>query len=257
MNNIMSIKLIISGACGRMGRSIAALALRDPAFSLGAALEAPKHDAVGRDLSAMLGSSAPVGVAVTDDAEAALGQGDVVVEFTVPEVTIAHVELAKRLKKPMVIGTTGLSEAQHAQLRAAASAIPIVFSANMSLGVNVLFELVQAAATHLGPGYDVEVIEAHHRHKQDAPSGTAKRLAAVLATSRRQRVDSIPVHAIRAGEIVGDHTVVFAGPSERLELTHRAQSREVFAQGALRAAQFVVGHGPGLYDMSDVLSMRV
>ena len=253
----MAITLIISGACGRMGRSIAGLALRDPVFSIGAALEAPKHEAVGRDLGAVLGASAAIGVAVTDDAEIAMSRGDVAIEFTVPEVTIAHVELAKRLKKPMVIGTTGLSETQHAQLRAAASAIPIVFSANMSLGVNVLFELAQAAATHLGSGYDVEILEAHHRHKKDAPSGTAKRLAAVLAMSRRQRVDSIPVHAIRAGEIVGDHTVVFAGPSERLELTHRAQNREVFAQGALRAAQFVVKQVPGLYDMADVLKMRV
>jgi len=154
----------------------------------------------------------------------------------------------------MVIGTTGLSDAQRETIRLVSATIPIVLSPNMSLGVNVLFELAQAAAHRLGPGYDVQIVESHHRHKPDAPSGTAKRLAEVLASARHHLPAAIPVHAIRAGDIVGDHTVIFAGPSERMELTHRAHSREVFAQGALRAARFVVGKPPGLYDMSHVLT---
>jgi len=249
------ITLIISGCCGRMGRSIATLALHDfeQLFSVAAALEVAGHEALGHDLGTVLGRSSPLGVRVGSDARAALGQGDVLIEFTAPDVTITHVQLAQQLGKPIVIGTTGLSDAQRATLQTAAKSIPIVFSPNMSLGVNVLFELTQLAAERLGLSFDVEVIESHHRQKKDAPSGTAKRLIEVLAAARRQPANAIPVHAVRAGDIVGDHTVVLAGPSERLELTHRAQSREVFARGALRAAQFVAQQKPGLYDMSHVL----
>lgn len=249
----MAIRIVISGCAGRMGRSIAAAALQDSVFAIGAALEAAGHAAVGQDYGRLLGRPSPLGVPVGDDARAALGQGDVLIEFTLPEVTVAHVQLAQQLRKPMVIGTTGLSAGQQETVRAAAKTIPIVISPNMSVGVNVLCELARAAAQRLGPGYDVEVIEAHHRHKQDAPSGTAKRLAEVLAAARNQKPETVPVHSIRAGEIVGDHTIVFAGTAERLELTHRAQGREVFAQGALRAAQFVAAQTPGLYDMMDVL----
>ena len=244
-----------------MGQAIARCALEDSVltptrepgagFTIGAALEASGHEAIGRDVAAVLGRPAALGVRVADDANAALGQGDVLIEFTAPEVTVAHVQLAAALRKPMVIGTTGFSTAQMEVLRSAAKTSPIVFSPNMSVGVNVLFELARLAAERLGPAYDVEVIESHHRGKKDAPSGTAKRLAELLASVRKQT--TIPIHAVRAGDIVGDHTVILAGPSERLELTHRAQSREVFAQGALRAARFVVGQPPGLYDMSHVL----
>ena len=249
----MSVKLVISGCCGRMGRSIAALALADSVFTVGAALEAAGHEAVGHDYGAVLGRSAPLKVPVVDDPRQAMSRGDVLVEFTVPVVTVEHLQLAQQLGKPMVIGTTGLSETQIAALQSAAKAIPIVFSPNMSVGVNVLFEVAQAAAQRLGAAFDVEVVESHHHQKKDAPSGTAKRLADVLASARKQPSASIPVHAVRAGDIVGDHTVIFAGPSERLELTHRAHSRDVFAQGALKAAQFVVRQRPGLYDMSDIL----
>jgi len=237
-----------------MGRSIAALALRDSAFAIGAALEASGHEAIGRDIGVVLGHPADVGVTVGTDARSAIAQGDVVIEFTTPDVTAAHAHLAQELRRPMVIGTTGLSDAQRETIRLVSATIPIVLSPNMSLGVNVLFELAQAAAHRLGPGYDVQIVESHHRHKPDAPSGTAKRLAEVLASARHHLPAAIPVHAIRAGDIVGDHTVIFAGPSERMELTHRAHSREVFAQGALRAARFVVGKPPGLYDMSHVLT---
>ena len=156
----------------------------------------------------------------------------------------------------MVIGTTGLSDAQRAILQEASNAIPIVYSPNMSLGVNVLFELARLAAERLGRAFDVEIVESHHRQKKDAPSGTAKRLMEVVASARGQQSRDIPVHAVRAGDIVGDHTVILAGPAERLELTHRAHSREVFARGALKAAQFVVTQKPGLYDMSHVLRAR-
>ena len=242
-----------------MGRTIAALALHDfdAMFSIAAALEASGHEAIGRDLGTILGRPSALGVKVAGDARTAIGRGHVLIEFTVPEVTAAHVQLAQELRKPMVIGTTGLSEAQRATLQTAAKAIPLVLSPNMSLGVNVLFELAQIAAQHLGPGYDIEVVESHHRAKKDAPSGTAKRLAEVLALVRKQPSAAISVHAIRAGDIVGDHTVILAGPAERLELTHRAHSRDVFAQGALKAAQFVVTQKPGLYDMSDVLRAKL
>ncbi len=249
----MAVKLIIAGCCGRMGQAIARCALQDSVFAIGAAFEAPGHASLGKDYGTVLGRPTALGVHIGSDAKAALGAGDVLIEFTVPEVTVEHVKLAQQAKRPMVIGTTGLSEAQVGALRDAAKTIPIVFSPNMSVGVNVLFELAQLAAQRLGVGYDVEVIEAHHKAKKDAPSGTAKRLAEVLATARKQPVSAIPVHAVRAGDIVGDHTVILAGPAERLELTHRAHSREVFAQGALRAAQFVHGRSPGLYDMSHVL----
>ncbi len=251
----MTIKLTIAGCCGRMGRTIASLALQDfqDVVAVAAALEAAGHEAVGRDYGTVLGRSSPLGLAVSADAKAAISQGDVLVEFSAPEATVAHVQLAQELRKPMVVGTTGLSDAQRAGLLSAAKVIPLVVSPNMSVGVNLLFELAQLAAQRLGASYDVEVVESHHRHKKDAPSGTAKRLAETLASARKQPASAIPVHAIRAGDIVGDHTVILAGPAERLELTHRAQGREVFAQGALKAAQFVVRQKPGLYDMSHVL----
>ena len=201
----------------------------------------------------MLGQSSSLGIKIDGDARAAVSKGDVLIEFTTPDVTVGHVQLAQELRKPIVIGTTGLSEAQQGTLRVAANTIPIVFSPNMSLGVNVLFELAQIAAQRLGSSYDVEIVEGHHRAKKDAPSGTAKRLAELVASARKQPTNAVPVHAIRAGDIVGDHTVILAGPSERLELTHRAHSRDVFARGALKAAQFVVSQKPGLYDMLYVL----
>jgi len=235
-----------------MGSRIAALAAADSVFAVAGALESSGHPCLGRDVGECLGLK-PLGARVTDDADAAIRAGDVLLEFTQPQATVEHVQAARRLKKPAVIGTTGLSDAQRMAIVEAAREIPIVFSPNMSLGVTVLFELVALAAQRLGSAYDVEVVEAHHRAKQDAPSGTAKRLADVLAAGRKQPVGQIPVHAIRAGDIVGDHTVVLAGPAERLELTHRAHSRDVFAQGALKAAQFVRAQKPGLYDMSHVL----
>ena len=236
-----------------MGQAIARGALADSTFAISAALEADAHRAVGQDYGTVLGLPSPLNILISQTAAVAMSSGDVLIEFTTPDVTVAHAQLAQQLRKPMVVGTTGLSDTQQAVLRDAAKTIPVVFSPNMSVGVNVLFELAQLAAQRLGPGYDVEVVEAHHRHKQDAPSGTAKRLAEGLAVVRGQPAASIPVHPIRAGDIIGDHTVILAGPSERLELVHRAHSRDVFARGALLAARFVYEKPPGLYDMSHVL----
>ena len=248
----MAIKLVIAGCAGRMGSRIAAMALNDSAFAIVGALEAKGHEVIGQDLGVLLKGKA-LGVQVSDHVTATIQRGDVLIEFTHPQATLEHVQAARQLKKAMVIGTTGFSEQECDVIVEAAKEIPIVFSPNMSVGVNLLFELVELAAKRLGLAYDVAVIEAHHRTKKDAPSGTAKRLAELLAQSRQQAAGKIPVHAIRAGDIVGDHTVVFAGPSERLELTHRAHSRDVFAQGALLAARFVRSQRPGLYDMSHVL----
>lgn len=237
-----------------MGRRIATLALQDSVFSVAAALETARHEAVGRDLAEVLGLPSRLGIEVTSDAREAIARGDVVIEFTTPEGTIAHAAVAQILRRSMVIGTTGLAPKQEQRLRRAAKTIGIVVSPNMSLGVNVLFELARIAAQRLGAAYDVDIVESHHRYKKDAPSGTAKRLAQVLAAARGARPESIPVHALRSGDIVGDHTVILAGASERLELTHRAQSRDVFALGALRAARFLSRRrAPGLYDMSHVL----
>lgn len=249
----MAIKLVIAGCCGRMGSRIATLAMTDSMFRVTGALEVRGHQAIGQDLGSLLGPKA-LGVRVTDDATEAIQQGEVLIEFTQPDATVEHVKVARRLKVPAVIGTTGLTTAQRAVVVDAAQDIPIVLSPNMSVGVNLLFELAQLAAKRLGPQYDLEIVEAHHRAKQDAPSGTAKRLAELLAAIRQRPPEAIPVHSIRAGDVVGDHTVIFAGPSERVELTHRAHSRDVFAVGALRAARFVVNRPAGLYEMSHVLA---
>lgn len=250
------IRLVISGSCGRMGRAIASLVLSDAdhLFRIVAALEATGHDAVGHDYGIVLGRATNLGLPVVDDARSAIEAADVLIEFTRPDVTVAHARLAQELKRPMVIGTTGLSEEHLRVVQAAAKVVPVVLSPNMSLGVNVLLELAQTAARRLGLSFDVEVVEAHHRGKKDAPSGTALRLAEGVAAVRGTSREAVPVHAVRAGDIVGDHTVILAGPSERLELTHRAHNREVFARGALRAARFVHGKPAGLYDMAAVLA---
>ncbi|HEX9780389.1 MAG TPA: 4-hydroxy-tetrahydrodipicolinate reductase [bacterium] len=249
----MSARVGIAGCCGRMGQAIGRLASQESDLSVSAAVEAHGHADVGRDYGDVLGIGRLLGVTVTEDAAGALRGCDVLIEFTNPLTTLEHAALAARAGVPLVIGTTGLAQPQVEALRAAAKTVPIVCSPNMSPGVNLLFELAKTAAARLGAGFDVEIVEAHHRHKQDAPSGTAKRLAEVVAAARGVRPDAVPVHALRAGAIVGDHTVVLAGPFERVELTHRAQGREVFARGALLAARFVLGRAPRMYDMADVL----
>ena len=244
-------KLIIVGSKGRMGQTILACATRNPGLTVAAAID------MGEDLRAVI------------------EQGDVVVDFSLHDATAAIAGLCAVHKKALVIGTTGHSAAEQASIRKVHSTIPIVWSSNYSTGVNALFWLARKAAEILGPGFDLEVIEMHHRHKKDAPSGTADTLARILTEVRQvqlgqtvhqkhgregitgERTNSeIGVHSLRGGDVVGDHTVVMAGLGERLELTHKASSRETFATGALRAAQWVVQQRPGIYDMGDVLGLK-
>ncbi|HZS36144.1 MAG TPA: 4-hydroxy-tetrahydrodipicolinate reductase [Polyangia bacterium] len=262
----------VNGAGGKMGRMIVKVLAETPGAKLGAAVEHAGSDALGKDAGALAGVE-PLGVAIEKDAAAALARAQVMIDFTAPASTAELVARAAERKVAVVIGTTGLGERELEAVRRAAESTAIVHSANMSLGVNVLFGLLDAAARALGDAYDVEIVELHHRQKKDSPSGTALAMARVLADAlgrdlgrdarygREGQVgarttDEIGVLAVRGGDIVGEHTAYFCGLGERLELTHRASSRETFARGAVRAAQWVASRAPGLYDMQDVLGLR-
>ena len=242
-------KLIITGSKGRMGQTLVACAA-----------QYPKLQVVGQ-------------IDEGDDLRNVLGKGDVVIDFSSHSATLALTALCAKHQKAMVIGTTGHSESDRSKIIKLTSRIPIVWSSNFSTGVNTLFWLTRKAAEILGPGLDLEIVEMHHRLKRDAPSGTAKTLAEILAQVRQTQLEEvlrpgrsgivgertleeIGIHSIRGGDVVGDHTVIFAGAGERVELTHKASSRETFANGALRAAQWVVKQKPGLYDMQDVLGLK-
>ncbi len=265
------VRVAVAGAAGRMGRALLEAAARTPEIRLAAAFDVPGSACVGRDAGELAAGAA--GVTVGSEAAAALKAADVLIDFTRPEATLAHLAACRSAKRPMVIGTTGFGAAQLEAIRAAAGEVAIVMAPNMSVGVNVALKLVETAAKALGPDYDVEVFEIHHKLKVDAPSGTALALgeAAVAArgsalereavyarhgTTGERRPGSIGFSVARGGDVVGDHTVFFAGPGERLEITHRSSSRATYAQGAMRAAQFVAGKPPGLYDMRDVLGLR-
>jgi len=253
--------ILVTGAAGRMGSRIAYLTLEDPSLELAGAIEREGHPSCGADM-------------LSDDYFGqALQKADVVIEFTGPKVTMAHLEKVVKAGKAMVIGTTGLTDEEIAKIKEASASIPIVFSPNMSIGVNLLFKLVGEVAKVLGDEYDVEVIEAHHHHKKDAPSGTAVKIGEILADSLGRDLKEVGIYGrqgvigerpekeigfstIRAGDIVGEHTVLFGGVGERLEITHRAHSRDTFAKGAIKAAKFVVGKPAGLYDMGDVLGIK-
>ena len=264
-------EVVVAGAAGRMGNRLVALLQEDKELRLVAALEAPGHPALGRDA----GEAAGVGrltVPITADAEAVLGKDRILIEFSVPEASLAHARLAARLGGRAVIGTTGFTAAQREELASIGRSIAILVAPNMSVGVNVAFRILADMARMLGDDYDVEVVETHHRFKKDAPSGTALRMAEVVAQAlgrdlaqsavydrhdklaERTRKE-IGIAALRSGDVVGEHTVSFAALGERLELTHRAQSRDNFARGALRAARFIAAARPGLYSMQDVLGL--
>jgi 4-hydroxy-tetrahydrodipicolinate reductase len=253
-----------------MGRTVIEAVLKDKGLQLTAALEAPGHAGLGKDATAGLG--APSGIRVGADLDAALRACEALIDFTHPQGTLAHLEAAVRAGKAMVIGTTGFEREQLERIEAHAGRIPIVMAPNMAVGVNAAFKLAELAAKMLGDAFDVEIIEAHHRHKVDAPSGTALRLGELVADalgrdlkavakhgragiSGERDTPTIGFHAIRGGDIVGEHTVMFAGTGERVEITVRSTSRTTYALGALRAAKFVQGKPPGLYGMFDVLGL--
>jgi 4-hydroxy-tetrahydrodipicolinate reductase len=254
-----------------MGRIIIALARDDARLRIAGAVEAAGNAAVGRDAGEVVGGG-PLGVRVGDDLGALCRPEHVVIDFTVPEATLAHVRIAAGRGAGLVVGTTGLTPAEDAEMRALAARTRAVIAPNMSVGVTVLTELVASAARLLDPSFEVEIVELHHQGKKDAPSGTALALGRAVAAARRQDfgaravlarqgivgprpAEAIGIVALRAGDAVGDHTVVFGGLGERIELTHRAQSRECLARGALRAALWVAGRPPGVYSMRDVLAL--
>ena len=264
-------RIAVAGSAGRMGRTLLEAVLRDPELELTAAFEQAGNAALGREAGELAGL--PCAVKLRADYAPALADADVLVDFTRPEGTLAHLEACVRLKKSMVIGTTGFGDAQRARIAAAARSIALVMAPNMAVGVNVTFKLAETAARILGDAYDVEIVEAHHRHKVDAPSGTALRLGEVVARALGRDLTACAVHgrhgdtgerdpkaigfhAIRGGDIVGEHTVIFAGAGERVEITVRSSSRMTYALGALRAAKFLRDRQPGLYDMFDVLALK-
>jgi 4-hydroxy-tetrahydrodipicolinate reductase len=264
--------VVVCGAAGRMGRLLVTLAREGSArLRVAGAIEAPGHPALGRDAGEVAGGGA-LGVRVGDDLAAACRPEHVVLTFAAPAATVDHVRIAAGRGAGLVVGTTGLDRDQDREMRALAARTRSVIAANYSIGITVLTELVGTAARLLDPSFEAEVVEVHHHAKQDAPSGTALALGRAVAAARGQdferaatlarqgqvgprRADEIGVVALRAGDVVGDHTVLFGGLGERLELTHRAQSRECLARGALRAAFWVANQQPGLYSMRDVLGL--
>ncbi len=269
----MTIKIGITGAAGRMGRTlIEAIALSSADLKLTAALEQPESSLLGADAGELAGLGKN-DVVVVGSLDQVIDQIDVLVDFTVPAATVANARLCAKHGKAIVIGTTGFTPEQQAELDAAAGKVPLCKATNFSTGVNLCFQLLDMAARVLGDDVDIEVYEAHHRHKVDAPSGTALSMGGVVAnalgrdlaevavygregqTGARDR-DTIGFATVRAGDIVGDHTVTFAADGERIEITHKASSRMSFARGAVRAAQWLPGKEPGLYDMQDVLGLK-
>jgi 4-hydroxy-tetrahydrodipicolinate reductase len=262
--------IAVIGAGGRMGQAIVRYAREDPEATIVAAIEQAGHPAVGTDVGDVAGIDS-IGVPISDQLSD-LATADAVIDFTFHSAAPAHVQAARDAGKAFVLGTTGLSDKESDAVRAAAESIPVVWAPNMSLGMNVLFAMVKQAAAKLSDAYDIEIVEAHHRHKQDAPSGTALGLAENAAAGRGVDLDDVAdygrhgmtgervpgrigIHAIRAGDIVGDHTVIFATEGERLELTHRASTRDTFAGGAVKAALWAPGKPAGLYSMQDVLGL--
>ncbi|MBN1404950.1 MAG: 4-hydroxy-tetrahydrodipicolinate reductase [Candidatus Omnitrophica bacterium] len=263
------INLIVSGCCGRMGKRIVSLAVESGEFSIVGAVEKKDHPDIGQDIGLVCGIG-ELGVPIISDIQKVIEKSDVITDFTSSLSTINNVKQAKAAHKPIVIGTTGLTDEEMIIIKSASSSIPILVSPNMSVGVNVLFNIVGSVASHLGDDYDIEIIETHHNQKKDAPSGTAKRLADEIMQAKgrgkkykiifgregnigKRPKGEIAIHAVRAGDVIGDHTVIFAGENERIEITHKAHSRDGLAKGALRSCKFIIGKSPKLYTMQDVI----
>jgi 4-hydroxy-tetrahydrodipicolinate reductase len=264
-------KIAIAGATGRMGRMLIETVLNTPDTQLVGALEHSTCPLLGEDAGAFLGKK--TGVLISADVVQVLSGAQFLIDFTRPEGTMAHLAVAEKTATKMVIGTTGLNAEQVTNLKRASAKLAIVFAPNMSVGVNATFKLLEIAAKMLNEGYDIEIIEAHHRHKVDAPSGTALKMGEVIADALGEKLDDVAVYAreghtgerkagtigfasIRGGDIVGDHTVLFAGEGERIEISHKSSSRQSYAQGSLRAVRFLQNQASGLYDMQDVLGLR-
>ena len=264
------IRIAVAGASGRMGRMLIEAIAAAPDLRLAGALDVTGSSALGQDAAAFLGH--PAGVAITADLRIGLADAQVLIDFTRPEGTLAHLAVCRELGVKAVIGTTGFTAAQKAQIAAHAQQVAVMLAPNMSVGVNLMLKLLDTAARSLNEGYDIEIIEAHHRHKVDAPSGTALAMGEVVAAALGRDLKECAVYGregvtgerdpstigfatVRGGDIVGDHTVLFAGTGERIEITHRSSSRVTYAQGALRAARFLGAHATGLYGMADVLGL--
>jgi len=264
-------RVVIAGASGRMGRTLLEAVAGAADMALHAALERDGSPWLGHDAGELAGTG--LGARISHDMNSALPGADVLIDFTRPEATLHHLQLCQEKNVALVIGTTGFDAAGKAAIAAAARAVPIVFAPNMSVGVNLSLKLLDMAARILNEGFDIEIVEAHHRHKVDAPSGTALRMGEVVAAALGRDLKECAVYGregvtgerdprtigfatVRGGDVVGDHTVMFAGIGERLEITHKASSRMTFALGALRAARFLRGRSSGLYDMQDVLGLK-
>ncbi len=266
------VRAIVAGAGGRMGGRIINMIHKTEGINLSAAFEHQGSPAVGQDAGAVAGLES-LGVTVADSLDSVIDQGDVVIDFTISEASLKHSRIAASHKKPIVIGTTGLAKDELDEIGQLAKDFPCVLAPNMSVGINLLYKLVDTAAKVLGDDYDVEIVEAHHRMKKDAPSGTALQLGRVIAASLGRDFDEvglferhgfigerskkeIGIQTLRAGDIVGEHTVLFGGIGERIEIVHKASSRDTFAKGAVRAALWIVEQPAGFYDMQDVLGLK-
>lgn len=263
------IEIAINGACGRMGSRIAALAFEDSELKLVAALERPGHQSLGKDVGLVAGCG-DTGIIITTAFNA---HADVLIDFSSPESAIAIGEICAKKNVAFVVGATGLNPQQHEKMQHFSRLIPCLVSPNMSVGVNVLFNLVAQVAKMVGKEFDIEIIETHHRFKKDSPSGTALRLAEKVCEATGRKMDEdvvygrsgitgerplneIGIHAVRSGDVIGDHTVIFGSLGERIEITHRAHTRDTFVRGAIRAAKFIAKKPPGMYSMSDVLQIQ-
>ncbi|HEX9756464.1 MAG TPA: 4-hydroxy-tetrahydrodipicolinate reductase [Nitrospiria bacterium] len=265
-------KVTIYGAAGKMGQRLMRLACETKGIQLVGAVEHSGHPLLGQDVGQLIGAK-QTGITLTANLTEALNKAEVLIDFSTTEATLNSLQTASFLKKPMVIGTTGFTEKEVNRIKNFSKTIPCVMAPNMSVGVNVLFKLLEEVVPILGEDYDIEIIEAHHRHKKDAPSGTAMKMAQIVAKALRRDLNEVArysrhgligerkekeigIQTIRAGEIVGEHTVLFAGPGETLEIKHQAFNRDNFARGALEAARWIVGKPPGHFDMLDVLGFR-
>jgi len=264
-------KILVIGIAGRMGRTIAECIEDTDGVELGGGTECAGSDLIGQDVGKATGVDNK-GVLIVDDPTVALQSCDVAIDFTTPASSMFTLNAAAKIGKPVVVGTTGFSAEQKKEIAGLAQKIPLVVAPNMSIGVNVLFKLVADAARVLGDDYDVEIVEAHHKFKKDAPSGTAVRISEIVADSLGRDLDEVGVygrqgitertskeigiHTVRAGDIIGEHRVLFGGMGENFEIFHRAQSRQTFARGSIRAAQWVLNQPKGVYDMQDVLELK-